>query len=120
MQTISVENYNDGDDESFQLPACIQCRRRKQKCSRGDPCQSCSTSGNMCLYEENKRRGPRAGLIEALTTRMDTLEAIVLGQSMLLSPQLVNQRRPSNADCAGGALHVQQNGTEKGNSASSL
>jgi hypothetical protein len=120
MQTISVENYNDGDDESFQLPACLQCRKRKQKCSRGDPCQSCLTSGSVCLYEENKRRGPRAGHIEALTSRMDTLEAIVLGQTMLLSPQLASQRRLSSADHAVGALHVQQSGNGKRISGSSL
>ncbi|KAI5457551.1 fungal-specific transcription factor domain-containing protein [Mariannaea sp. PMI_226] len=70
--------------------ACNTCRRKKQKCSREDPCRSCINSGSVCIYEEGQRRGAKPGYIESLAKRMDTLEALVLGQSLLLSPSLAS------------------------------
>lgn len=71
--------------------ACTLCRRKKQKCSREDPCRSCIGSGSICVYEEGQRRGAKPGYIEALIKRMDTLEALVLGQSLLFSSSLQGQ-----------------------------
>lgn len=68
--------------------ACTICRRKKQKCSRDDPCKSCIASGSVCVYEDGQRRGAKPGYIDALVKRMDTLEALVLGQSLLLSNML--------------------------------
>ncbi|OAQ58709.1 Zn2/Cys6 DNA-binding protein [Pochonia chlamydosporia 170] len=68
--------------------ACSTCRRKKQKCSREDPCRTCISSGSECIYEEAQRRGSKPGYIDALTKRMDTLEALVLGQSLLLGPAI--------------------------------
>ncbi|KAH8556082.1 fungal-specific transcription factor domain-containing protein [Umbelopsis sp. PMI_123] len=78
---------SDGENEVSQGPACVQCRKRKHKCSRGEPCQSCMASGAMCYYAEFKKRGAKPGYIETLTKRMDQLESIVLGQSLLLASQ---------------------------------
>ncbi|KAI8575008.1 hypothetical protein K450DRAFT_263777 [Umbelopsis ramanniana AG] len=78
---------SDGENEVSQGPACVQCRKRKHKCSRGEPCQSCLASGAMCYYAEFKKRGAKPGYIETLTKRMDQLESIVLGQSLLLASQ---------------------------------
>src|SRR5690242_15070653 len=82
----------------------VQCRRRKQKCSREDPCRSCLNSGNECFYEEGQRRGAKSGYIETLIKRMDTLEALVLGQTLLLSPSLA---RPTEGAAIGTALSDQ-------------
>ncbi|KAK5995399.1 Citrinin biosynthesis transcriptional activator ctnR-like protein [Cladobotryum mycophilum] len=68
--------------------ACTTCRRKKQKCSREDPCRSCVASNSVCIYEEGQRRGAKPGYIESLVKRMDTLESLVLGQSLLFAPQL--------------------------------
>lgn len=78
---------SDGETEVTQGPACVQCRKRKHKCSRGEPCQSCLATGALCYYAEFKKRGAKPGYIETLTKRMDQLESIVLGQSLLLASQ---------------------------------
>ncbi|KAI3339068.1 hypothetical protein F4824DRAFT_458064 [Ustulina deusta] len=36
-------------------PACISCRQRKSRCSKGQPCGSCERSGRRCVYVESKR-----------------------------------------------------------------
>lgn len=74
--------------------ACTLCRRKKQKCSRDDPCRSCVASGSVCVYEDGQRRGAKPGYIDALVKRMDTLEALVLGQSLLLSNTLSAEGLP--------------------------
>lgn len=78
-------NMDQPEEFSVHSGACTSCRRKKQKCSREDPCRSCIASGTVCVYEESQRRGAKPGYIEALIKRMDTLEALVLGQSLLLS-----------------------------------
>ncbi|GAB5591288.1 hypothetical protein Unana1_06188 [Umbelopsis nana] len=78
---------SDGETDVTQGPACVQCRKRKHKCSRGEPCQSCLATGALCYYAEFKKRGAKPGYIETLTKRMDQLESIVLGQSLLLASQ---------------------------------
>ncbi|KAL5343280.1 fungal-specific transcription factor domain-containing protein [Aspergillus crustosus] len=32
------------------IHACLECRRRKMKCGKGDPCENCSSSGRTCVY----------------------------------------------------------------------
>jgi hypothetical protein len=76
---------SDGENDINQGPACVQCRKKKHKCSRGEPCQSCLASGSACFYTEYKKRGAKPGYIETLTRRMDQLESLVLGQSLLLA-----------------------------------
>lgn len=71
-------------DPDLREGACSACRRKKQKCSREEPCRTCISSGSECIYEDAQRRGAKPGYIDALIKRMDTLEALVLGQSMLL------------------------------------
>lgn len=80
-----------GDDNLTHGGACTTCRRKKQKCSKEDPCRSCIASNSVCIYEEGQRRGAKPGYIETLVKRMDTLEALVLGQSLLLSSSLAAQ-----------------------------
>ncbi|KAJ5372856.1 hypothetical protein N7517_004862 [Penicillium concentricum] len=32
------------------IHSCLECRRRKIKCGRGDPCENCLASGEQCIY----------------------------------------------------------------------
>lgn len=36
--------------------ACISCGMKKQKCTGGNPCDSCKTNGLDCAYKESKKR----------------------------------------------------------------
>lgn len=86
----AVVEEEEDDDEDDDLPAsearsCENCRRCKLKCSRSNPCTKCVLKGVTCVYEQsNKKRGPRPGYIEELYRRIDALENMVLGQSLLL------------------------------------
>ncbi len=86
--TVSVDDLDSGEGSLAHNGACTNCRRKKQRCSRQIPCRTCLLSGNECIYEEGQRRGAKIGYIEALTKRMETLEALVLGQTLLLAPSL--------------------------------
>ncbi|KAJ3369533.1 hypothetical protein GGF31_005243 [Allomyces arbusculus] len=46
--------------------ACLQCRKRKIKCSGSDPCQHCADFELHCEYKEPLKRGPKAGKLNAL------------------------------------------------------
>jgi hypothetical protein len=39
--------------------ACTLCRRRKMRCNRQTPCDSCTRLGFVCIYENNKQHGTR-------------------------------------------------------------
>ncbi|RSL48531.1 hypothetical protein CEP54_012885 [Fusarium duplospermum] len=69
-----------------EMRSCENCRRGKLKCSRSYPCAKCLDKGLDCVYEQDKRRGPKPGYIEEIYRRMDVLEQMVIGQSLLLRP----------------------------------
>ncbi|KAL2803121.1 hypothetical protein BJX63DRAFT_412957 [Aspergillus granulosus] len=37
--------------------SCLECRRRKMKCDRGEPCTPCRTAGEECVYAANPKEG---------------------------------------------------------------
>lgn len=76
-----------GDGSAAEVRSCENCRRCKQKCSRSYPCEKCVLKGIQCVYEQqpDKRRGPRPGYIEELYRRIDMLEHMLLGQSLIQS-----------------------------------
>lgn len=83
-------DHDDGGDEpaSSESRSCENCRRSKLKCSRGNPCSKCAAKGLLCTYEPTeKKRGPRPGYIEELYRRIDALENMVLGQSLMRTRQ---------------------------------
>ncbi|UKZ81647.1 hypothetical protein TrVFT333_009419 [Trichoderma virens FT-333] len=84
------------DNPDLHDGACSTCRRKKQKCSREEPCRTCISSGSECIYEHAQRRGAKPGYIDTLIKRMDTLEALVLGQSMLLGPAIAPTKNASD------------------------
>ncbi|KNE70351.1 hypothetical protein AMAG_14491 [Allomyces macrogynus ATCC 38327] len=46
--------------------ACLQCRKRKIKCSGTEPCQHCQDFELLCEYKEPLKRGPKAGKLNAV------------------------------------------------------
>uniref|UniRef100_A0A060SY22 ARAD1A13310p n=1 Tax=Blastobotrys adeninivorans TaxID=409370 RepID=A0A060SY22_BLAAD len=69
-----ADSENGVDDKG---PACINCRRRKRKCSRGSPCQRCADLSVPCIYEENSIKSS-AG--HDLDRRMDQLENRIINR----------------------------------------
>lgn len=47
---------NDDPDNVVRTPpSCVECRRRKSKCDRSQPCRNCSRFGRLCSYEKISR-----------------------------------------------------------------
>lgn len=78
---------NSNEAPALEMRSCENCRRGKLKCSRSYPCAKCLDKGLDCVYEQDKRRGPKPGYIEEIYRRIDVLEQMVVGQSLLLRPQ---------------------------------
>ncbi|KAI8716207.1 Zn(2)-C6 fungal-type domain-containing protein [Fusarium sp. LHS14.1] len=78
---------NSNEAPALEMRSCENCRRGKLKCSRSYPCAKCLDKGLDCVYEQDKRRGPKPGYIEEIYRRIDVLEQMVIGQSLLMRPQ---------------------------------
>jgi hypothetical protein len=66
------------------IPACQSCRKKKARCSREQPCSQCVRFGVTCVYDDRRLKpGLRAGAVDQLYRRIDTLENMFLGQSIL-------------------------------------
>ncbi|KAL4967186.1 putative C6 transcription factor [Aspergillus stella-maris] len=66
------------------IPACQSCRRKKARCSREQPCSQCVRFNTDCIYDDRKLKpGLRAGAVDALSRRIETLENMFLGQGVL-------------------------------------
>lgn len=73
-----------GTENDEEIPACHSCRRKKARCSRGQPCSQCTRAGTACVYDERKMKpGLRAGVVDSLSRRLETLENMFLGQEIL-------------------------------------
>ncbi|KAM3541613.1 hypothetical protein ARSEF1564_005473 [Beauveria bassiana] len=82
---------------SDETPACQLCRKKKAKCSRQQPCSQCLKSGADCVYEDKRSKGGvKIGVIERLSQRIDTIENMFLGQSVLMQ-QLIKGRNTTKA-----------------------
>jgi hypothetical protein len=69
-----------GDD----VPACQSCRKKKARCDRAQPCSQCVRFNVACLYDNSRMKpGLRAGAVDQLYQRIETLESMFLGQEML-------------------------------------
>lgn len=92
LEANSGQNTQKPEDAAG--PACQPCRKKKSKCSRETPCSQCDKNGMSCVYDRDKGRpGMKAGAIERLTQRLDTLENMFLGQGLLWQ-QIWNHVQP--------------------------
>ncbi|KAH8555922.1 fungal-specific transcription factor domain-containing protein [Umbelopsis sp. PMI_123] len=74
-------------DDELHTQACVQCRRKKRKCSKTDPCRSCVDGGIECFYVDGQKRGTKPGAIESLKRRVEQLESMFVAQSMMMYPR---------------------------------
>ncbi|KAL4819351.1 fungal-specific transcription factor domain-containing protein [Aspergillus spinulosporus] len=66
------------------IPACQSCRRKKARCSREQPCSQCVRFDVTCIYDDRRLKpGLRAGVVDNLSRRIETLENMFLGQEIL-------------------------------------
>ncbi|KAJ5753666.1 uncharacterized protein N7511_007819, partial [Penicillium nucicola] len=66
------------------VPACQSCRKKKARCSRAQPCSECIRFNIDCVYDERRMKpGLRAGAVDQLYRRVETLENMFLGQELL-------------------------------------
>ncbi|OAA69343.1 Transcription factor [Akanthomyces lecanii RCEF 1005] len=88
---------------SDETPACQLCRKKKAKCSRQQPCTQCLKSGVDCVYEDKRSKGGvKIGVIERLSHRLDTLENMFLGQSILMQQFMKGQSSIKYGSCLQG------------------
>ncbi|CAG8250258.1 unnamed protein product [Penicillium salamii] len=83
----SDRNPQESQDEpksQEDVPACQSCRKKKARCSRAQPCAECTRSNVDCVYDERRMKpGLRAGAVDQLYRRVETLENMFLGQEIL-------------------------------------
>lgn len=66
------------------VPACQLCRKKKARCNRAQPCTQCIRFNVPCVYDDrNMKPGLRAGAVDQLCRRIETLENMFLGQEMI-------------------------------------
>lgn len=66
------------------VPACQSCRKKKARCDRAQPCSQCVRFKVTCVYDDRRMKpGLRAGAVDQLYRRIETLENMFLGQEML-------------------------------------
>ncbi|KAJ6013227.1 hypothetical protein N7540_007818 [Penicillium herquei] len=66
------------------IPACQLCRKKKARCDRAQPCAQCIRFNVPCLYDDRHiKPGLRAGAVDQLCRRIETLESMFLGQEMI-------------------------------------
>lgn len=76
-------------DVETRSPACIQCRKRKRKCSRGTPCKRCKELRLDCSYQRIKSN---KDVISALDCRVQKLESLYHKVNRLEELLLASQR----------------------------
>ncbi|KAF7293581.1 Zn(2)-C6 fungal-type domain-containing protein [Mycena indigotica] len=77
--------------------ACDMCRRKKRRCSGGDPCGHCKKHDFVCTYLDQPFDGqqdprPSAAYVAALEARLETVEDLLRQARAAKSPgvQLIN------------------------------
>lgn len=66
------------------VPACQLCRKKKARCNRAQPCAQCMRYDVPCVYDDRHiKPGLRAGAVDQLCRRIETLENMFLGQEMI-------------------------------------
>jgi hypothetical protein len=62
--------------------ACKDCRNRKLRCDRRQPCSGCKDLGIACVYRSTQRpRGPKKGQMKEMQCRLQALESMLEQQN---------------------------------------
>ncbi|KAL4893385.1 fungal-specific transcription factor domain-containing protein [Aspergillus ambiguus] len=89
------------------IPACQSCRRKKAKCDREQPCSQCVKFDTICIYENGRLKpGLRAGAVEQLQRRMETLENMFIGQGIMFQKILDTALTGRHSDRTSGKEHI--------------
>ncbi|KAL3443893.1 fungal-specific transcription factor domain-containing protein [Aspergillus insuetus] len=83
-QQQQQQTQSDALKSEDDIPACQSCRRKKARCSREQPCSQCVRFDVQCIYDDRRLKpGLRAGVVDSLSRRIETLENMFLGQEIL-------------------------------------
>jgi hypothetical protein len=84
QQQQQQQSQSDPLKSEDDIPACQSCRRKKARCSREQPCSQCVRFDVQCIYDDRRLKpGLRAGVVDNLSRRIETLENMFLGQEIL-------------------------------------
>lgn len=67
------------------ITSCLECRRRKMKCGRTQPCDHCHKSGRVCIYLGDRLDPDSQGRITEIKEKVSSLE-------LQLQKSVVHQR----------------------------
>ncbi|CAK7219186.1 hypothetical protein SCUCBS95973_003734 [Sporothrix curviconia] len=68
------------------ITSCLECRRRKMKCGRTQPCDHCHKSGRVCIYLGGRLDPDSQGKITEIKEKVSSLE-------LQLQKSVVHQQR---------------------------
>lgn len=90
------------------ITSCLECRRRKMKCGRTQPCDHCHKSGRVCIYLGDRLDPDSQGKITEIKEKVSSLE-------IQLQKSVVHQRIGSGllgSDVPAYSLDPAENGLE--------
>ncbi|KAL1892738.1 hypothetical protein Sste5346_006821 [Sporothrix stenoceras] len=90
------------------ITSCLECRRRKMKCGRTQPCDHCHKSGRVCIYLGDRLDPDSQGKITEIKEKVSSLE-------LQLQKSVVHQRIGSGllgSDVPAYSLDPAENGLE--------
>ncbi|CAK7223054.1 hypothetical protein SBRCBS47491_005071 [Sporothrix bragantina] len=94
------------------ITSCLECRRRKMKCGRTQPCDHCHKSGRVCIYLGGRLDPDSQGRITEIKERVSSLE-------LQLQKSVVHQQRIGGgllgSDVPGFSLDPAESGLEISN-----
>ncbi|KAI8632692.1 hypothetical protein F5Y19DRAFT_491339 [Xylariaceae sp. FL1651] len=80
--------------------ACQECRRKKSRCDRANPCGGCQDDGVECHFDPNRpQRGPKKGHLVEIRSRIAALEQMY-------------RNATSSGGGTGGAVHTSADSAE--------
>lgn len=72
--------------------ACDECHKKRIKCDGQVPCSNCIRSMSYCeIARQITKRGPKAGYVEKLESRIRLLESLLTPQQWMTLEQLHSQ-----------------------------
>lgn len=66
------------------ITACLECRRRRRKCDRNEPCRNCLSSGLQCVFVS----GPAENRLAEYKRQLTKSEELLLPPAPVVDPSL--------------------------------